>query len=157
MSGNHLFRNRKRLASEHSQSSEDDLAQTFGELNEQVIRLRKEDVHTDAPAAPVLDWSTVEKGEIAVQLKDTAGLVVRPITAEPERVPECAHAEGHNVDFMGLAPDVPEFGPPLGEPIRTLRFWHQNGRDSQDRTMEPGGAHAFCPPTIAGISFASNG
>lgn len=74
MSGNHLFRNRKRLASEHSQSSEDDLAQTFGELNEQVIRLRREDVHTDASAAPVLDWSTVEKGEIAVQLKDTAGL-----------------------------------------------------------------------------------
>jgi hypothetical protein len=80
MLSNHLFRNRKGLPSEHSHSSEDDLARTVGELNEQVITLRREDIHTDAPAAPVLDWSTVEKGEIAVQLKDTAGLADGSVT-----------------------------------------------------------------------------
>jgi hypothetical protein len=78
--GNHLFRNRKGLASEHSHRSTGDLANTFGELNEQVIVLCKEDIRTDAPAAPLLDWSTFEKGEIAVQLQDTEGLAEGSVT-----------------------------------------------------------------------------
>jgi hypothetical protein len=72
--GNHLFCNRKGLASEHSHSSAEDLTNAIGELNEQVIILCREDIRADAPAAPLLDWSTFDKGEIAVQLKDTEGL-----------------------------------------------------------------------------------
>jgi hypothetical protein len=77
---NHLPRNRKGFASEHSHGSAGDLAHTFGELNEQVIILCKEDIHADAPAAPPLDWSTFEKGEIAVQLQDTEGLAEGNVT-----------------------------------------------------------------------------
>jgi hypothetical protein len=73
--GNHLFRNRQTLASEHARISTSDLPEAFGALDEQVIILGKEDIRADTPSAPVLDWSTFEKG-IAVQLKDTKGLDV---------------------------------------------------------------------------------
>ena len=73
--GNHLFRNREALASEHARISTSDLPETFGTLDEQVIILGKEDIRAEAPSAPLLDWSTFEKG-IAVQLKDTEGLDV---------------------------------------------------------------------------------
>jgi hypothetical protein len=73
--GNHLFRNRQALASERARISTSDLPETFGALDEQVIILGKEDIRADAPSAPLLDWSTFEKG-IAVQLKDTEGLDV---------------------------------------------------------------------------------
>lgn len=73
--GHHLFRNRRGLASAPSPGSpDDDPVHSFGELRERVIILGKEDIRSDAPGAPVLDWSAVEKGEIAVQLKDTEGL-----------------------------------------------------------------------------------
>ena len=73
--GNHLFRNRQSLASEHARISTSDLPETVAALDEQVIVLGKEDIRADAPSAPLLDWSTFEKG-IAVQLKDTEGLDV---------------------------------------------------------------------------------
>jgi hypothetical protein len=73
--GNHLFRNRQSLASEHARISTSDLPETVAALDEQVIILGKEDIRTHAPSAPLLDWSTFEKG-IAVQLKDTEGLDV---------------------------------------------------------------------------------
>ena len=63
------------LGSEHALSSTSDLPETFGALDEQVIILGREDIRADAPPAPLLDWSTFEKG-IAVQLKDTEGLDV---------------------------------------------------------------------------------
>jgi hypothetical protein len=73
--GNHLFRNREALASGHPRISPSDLPETFGALDEQVIILGKEDIRAESPSAPLLDWSTFEKG-IAVQLKDTEGLDV---------------------------------------------------------------------------------
>jgi hypothetical protein len=73
--GNHLFRNREAPASEHARISTSDLPETFGALDEQVIILGKEDIRAEAPSAPLLDWSTFEKG-IAVQVKDTEGLDV---------------------------------------------------------------------------------
>jgi hypothetical protein len=73
--GNHLFRNREALASEQARISTSDLPETFGALDEQVIILGKEDIRAEAPSAPLLDWSTFEKG-IAVQVKDTEGLDV---------------------------------------------------------------------------------
>jgi hypothetical protein len=76
MFGSNLFRNRKGLAPEHSQSSAGDLPHTFEELSERVIILCREDFCIDASDAtfPPLNWSTFERGEIAVQLKDTEGL-----------------------------------------------------------------------------------
>jgi len=78
--GHHLIRNRKCPASEPSDSSAGDFADTFAELNEQVIILCREDICADAPVAPLLDWSSFEKGEIAVQLKDTEGLAEGSVT-----------------------------------------------------------------------------
>jgi len=72
--GHHLFRSRRGFASAPSSGSSDDLAGSLGELNERVIILGKEDIRSDAPGAPLLDWFAVEKGQIAVQLKDTEGL-----------------------------------------------------------------------------------
>jgi hypothetical protein len=73
--GNHFFRNRQSLASEHALTSTSDLPETVAALDEQIIILGKEDIRADSPSAPLLDWSTFEKG-IAVQLKDTEGLDV---------------------------------------------------------------------------------
>jgi hypothetical protein len=72
--GHHLFRSRRDFASAPPSGSSEDLMGSLGELNERVIILCKEDIRSDAPGAPLLDWFAVEKGEIAVQLKDTEGL-----------------------------------------------------------------------------------
>jgi hypothetical protein len=73
--GHHLFRSRRGFASALSSgSSNDDPVHSLDELNERVIILSKEDIRSDASGAPLLDWFSVEKGEIAVQLKDTEGL-----------------------------------------------------------------------------------
>jgi hypothetical protein len=62
--GNHLFRNRQSLASEHARISTSDLPETVAALDEQVIILSKEDIRADAPSAPLLDWSIFEKGSL---------------------------------------------------------------------------------------------
>jgi hypothetical protein len=77
---NPLFRNRKVPASEPSRGSVGEVGQPFEELKERVIILRKEDILAVAPAAPPLNWSAVEQGEIAVQLKDTEGLADGSVT-----------------------------------------------------------------------------
>lgn len=78
--GNKLVRNQKDCVSEHPLASADHRAQVPGGLNEQVIILGKVDICADGAAAPLLDWSTFEKGEIAVQLKDTEGLADGRVT-----------------------------------------------------------------------------
>src|SRR3984957_372379 len=77
---NNLLRIRKGLASEHSQSTAGDFAPASGEMNEQVIILCREDIRVDGAGAPLLDWSTFEKGEIDVQLKDTEGFADGRVT-----------------------------------------------------------------------------
>jgi hypothetical protein len=77
---NHLLRDRKGPASEHSDSSAGAPPDPVEELKEQVIVLGKEDIRADDLVAPALDWSTFEKGEIAVQLKDTEGLADGRVT-----------------------------------------------------------------------------
>jgi hypothetical protein len=72
--GHRLFRSRRGSGFVPSPGSADDLGHPLGELNERVIILCKEDIRSDLPEAPLLDWSAAEKGEIAVQLKDTEGL-----------------------------------------------------------------------------------
>jgi hypothetical protein len=62
--------------------SSGDLPDTFGELNEQMIFLRREDIGTADPWAPELDWSKVDQGEIAVRLKDTHGILDGRITVK---------------------------------------------------------------------------
>jgi len=79
-SGNSLFRNRKVPASELSLGSAGGVGQSFEELKERVIILCKEDILAGAPARPLLNWSAIEGGEIAVQLKDTEGLTEGRVT-----------------------------------------------------------------------------
>lgn len=74
----HLFRNEKTLVPEDPSAG--DCGHAFGELMEQVIILCREDICADAPKAPTLDWSNVENGQIAVQLKDTEGLTEGNVT-----------------------------------------------------------------------------
>jgi hypothetical protein len=57
-----------------------DLEKTSGEIDEQLVILRREDIHAEAPAAPLLDWSRIEKGEIAVQMKDLDGFAEGTVT-----------------------------------------------------------------------------
>ena len=78
--GHTLFRDRKDLASEHSDDSAGESAPTLSELSEQIIILSREDIRADVPLAPVLDWSTFERPEIALQLKDTEGLAEGNVT-----------------------------------------------------------------------------
>ena len=78
--GHALFRDRKDLASKHSDNSAGESPPTLGELSEQVIILSREDIRADVPLAPVLDWSTFERPEIALQLKDTEGLAEGSVT-----------------------------------------------------------------------------
>src|ERR1700738_367710 len=80
MFGDSLLQSRKGSVSERSHSAAADCASTLGALNEQVIILRREDIGADASVAPALDWSRAEKGEIAVQLKDTEGLAEGSVT-----------------------------------------------------------------------------
>jgi hypothetical protein len=73
-SGSSLFGNQKSPAAESSRGSPGELAHALEELDERVIILSKEDFHAADPAAPFLDWSTVDRGQITVQVKDTEGL-----------------------------------------------------------------------------------
>ncbi len=73
--GNYLFINLKGQAPEPSRNPSGDSSQALDELNEQMIVLRREDIRTDDPGAPELDWSKVDHDEIALQLKDTQGIL----------------------------------------------------------------------------------
>lgn len=79
-SGRSLFRNQRNPAAESSGGSPGEPTQTLGELNERVIILSKEDILAKDPAAPLLDWSTVDQGQITVQVKDTEGLSEGSVT-----------------------------------------------------------------------------
>jgi len=46
----------------------------FAAFEEQPILLRQEDIRTDDPKGPHLDWSRLEKGQITVRLKETQGI-----------------------------------------------------------------------------------
>jgi hypothetical protein len=74
------IRNRKDLASELSHGSQDEIGLPLEAFKERVIILGKEDILAETPAAPLLDWSMAEKGEIAVQLKDIEGLAEGSVT-----------------------------------------------------------------------------
>ena len=50
------------------------------ELSEQFVILRNDDIHAEAPEAPLLDWSTIAKGEIAIQMKDLDGFAEGNVT-----------------------------------------------------------------------------
>ena len=78
--GGPQIRNRKDLASGLSHGSQDEIGQPLEEFKERIIILRKEDILAEIPAAPLLDWSMAEKGEIAVQLKDIEGLAEGSVT-----------------------------------------------------------------------------
>lgn len=79
-SGSSLFGKRKNPATEASNGSPGKATYSLEELTERVIILTKEDIHAEDPAAPFLDWSTVDKGQIAVQVKDTEGLSEGSVT-----------------------------------------------------------------------------
>jgi hypothetical protein len=78
--GGPQIRNRKDLAPEPSRGAPGGTGQPLEEFKERVIILRKEDMLAETPGAPLLDWSMMEKEEIAVQLKDTAGLAEGSVT-----------------------------------------------------------------------------
>jgi hypothetical protein len=80
--GNYLFTNLKGQAPELSQTPSGDFPQALDELNEQRIVLRREDIRTDDPGAPELDWSKVDQEEIALQLKDTQGILDGRVTVK---------------------------------------------------------------------------
>jgi hypothetical protein len=69
---NHPFRSQK--THWPHDPSKGDVAHRFPDLTERVIILCKEDIRADPPDAPLLDWSNIENGQIAIQLKDTQGL-----------------------------------------------------------------------------------
>jgi hypothetical protein len=80
--GNYLSINVKGQAPEQSRNPAGDFPQTLDELYEQMIVLRREDIRTDDPGAPELDWSKVEQDEIALQLKDTQGILDGRVTVK---------------------------------------------------------------------------
>ena len=80
--GNYLFTNLKGQAPEQSQTPSRDFPQALDELNEQMIVLGREDIRTDDPGAPKLDWSKVDQEKIALQLKDTQGILDGRITVK---------------------------------------------------------------------------
>src|ERR1700739_3435650 len=80
--GNYLFSNLKGQAPELSRRTSGDLPHVFGELNEQMIVLRREDIRADDPGAPQLDWSKIDQGKIAVKLKDTQGMLDGRVTVK---------------------------------------------------------------------------
>jgi len=51
-----------------------------GEIGDQVIKLRTEDIYAKALPAPFLDWSKTDKDEVAVQLKDLDGFADGNVT-----------------------------------------------------------------------------
>src|SRR3974390_1170969 len=79
---NHLFVNLKGQAPEQSRNPPGDFPQVLDELNEQMIVLRREDIRSDDPGAPELDWSKVDQEEIALQLKDTQGILDGRVTVK---------------------------------------------------------------------------
>ncbi len=79
-SGSSLFGKRKNPATEASNGSPGKATYSLEELTARVIILTKEDIHAEDPAAPFLDWSAVEKGQIAVQVNDTEGLAEGRVT-----------------------------------------------------------------------------
>ena len=117
--GNHLFRNRQALAAGHVRISTSDLPETFGALDEQVIILGKEDIRVDGPSAPLLDWSTFEKGIAVQHLKQDAGCHrqdARPRTAltleanlVADCVPESAAVFVRHVPGSGARGQTPRF------------------------------------------------
>jgi hypothetical protein len=72
--------NVKGQAPEQSRNPSGDFPQALVELNEQMIVLRREDIQTDDPKAPKLDWSKVDEDKIALQLKDTEGILDGRVT-----------------------------------------------------------------------------
>jgi hypothetical protein len=50
------------------------------ELSEQFVILRNDDIQAAEPEASLLDWSTVAKGEIAIQMKDLDGFAEGNVT-----------------------------------------------------------------------------
>jgi len=80
--GNYLFTNLKSQAPEQCRNPAGDFPQALDELSEQMIVLRREDIRTDDPGAPELDWSKVDHDEIALQLKDTLGLLDGHVTVK---------------------------------------------------------------------------
>jgi hypothetical protein len=51
-----------------------------GELSEQFVILRSEDIQAEAPEVTLLDWSTIAEGEIAIQMKDLEGFAEGNVT-----------------------------------------------------------------------------
>ena len=70
--GSYLFRNLKGQAPETVPPG--DFLGGFAAFEEQPILLRQEDIRTDDPKGPPLDWSRIENGEITVRLKETQGI-----------------------------------------------------------------------------------
>ena len=70
--GSYLFRNLKGQASETAPVG--DPLGGFAAFEEQPIVLRQEDIRTDDPKGPRLDWSGIENGQITVRLKETQGI-----------------------------------------------------------------------------------
>ena len=69
--GSCLFSNAKPGS---SLNPSDEFPPAVGELSEQMIILRREDIRADDPGAPELIWSKLDRGEIALQVKDTQGI-----------------------------------------------------------------------------------
>jgi len=76
--GSHLSRIEKGNA--HLPGFGGDFAAASGEIGEQLVILRRDDIHAEASAASPLDWSKIEKDEIAVQLKDLDGFAEGNLT-----------------------------------------------------------------------------
>ncbi len=70
--GSYLFRNLKGQSPEMAPAG--DSLGGFAAFEEQPILLRQEDIRTDDPKGPHLDWSRLEKGQITVRLKETQGI-----------------------------------------------------------------------------------
>jgi hypothetical protein len=71
--GSYLFRNLKGQTTETNPPG--DSLGSFGAFEEHPVLLRREDIRVDDPKAPPLDWSKIEGDQIAVQLKDTQGIM----------------------------------------------------------------------------------
>ena len=76
--GSHLSQSGKGNA--HLPGFGGDFVGSPGELSEQFVILRNEDIRAEAPEAPLLDWSTIAKGEIAIQMKDLEGFAEGNVT-----------------------------------------------------------------------------
>ena len=77
--GSCLFRNAK---PDLTSNPSGEFPPAVGELSEQRIVLRQEDIRADDPGAPELAWSKLAGGEIALQMKDTQGIVDGRVTVK---------------------------------------------------------------------------